>query len=257
MRREYDKMRIRHASITQKNNDSQRSVSSNSSNDSYNANGPSPNKKAATTWRSDLPNITDPFGLLPLQPKTKMSMQGINTAALGSPIRRSTRMAVSPYLSPAAAIVRRNSRMPQTVGVNKRKSFAMKVIKEHKFDSEQAKRTQELDCKKKEQEKEARLVACHILMDHGVSAAQANKVARRASMITKKAYAQVSNAKEMVDKYQKELLEYRKRLAIMEQAEMARQAGEITSKEELMANNGKKLGYFVVPNLSSSNRKHR
>ena len=48
----------------------------------------------------------------------------------------------SPYLSPAEKIVRRNSRFASTQATKKRKSFAMKVIKEHNFDSEKAKKKQ-------------------------------------------------------------------------------------------------------------------
>lgn len=46
----------------------------------------------------------------------------------------------SPYLSPAAKLARRNSRFASTQATNRRKSFAMKVIKEHTFDSEKAKK---------------------------------------------------------------------------------------------------------------------
>ena len=65
-------------------------------------------------------------------------------------------------------------------------------------------------------------MACHILMDHGVSAAQANSVARRASKIQKMAVSEVAANKVMQAQWRDELLQYRKRLAVMEQAEMAR-----------------------------------
>ena len=61
----------------------------------------------------------------------------------------------------------------------------------------------------------------------------------------------------MQSKWKEELLEYKKRLAIMEQAEMERMAGEIVEREELMANHGKKFGYFKAPQLSTSKRKPR
>ena len=59
-------------------------------------------------------------------------------------------------------------------------------------------------------------------MDHGVSAAQANSVARRASKIQKMAVSEVAANKVMQAQWRDELLQYRKRLAVMEQAEMAR-----------------------------------
>lgn len=90
----------------------------------------------------------------------------------------------SPYLSPPAKLARRNSRFASTQATKKRKkSFAMKVIKEHTFDSDKAKKKLQENLEKAKKDSEAREVACHILMDHGVSAAQANSVARRASKI--------------------------------------------------------------------------
>ena len=76
-----------------------------------NANSSQPQSQAASTWRGNLPNIVDPFGLMPLN----KSMQGQNMVPLGSPIKtRPSHLQDSPYLSPAEKIVRRHSRFAST-----------------------------------------------------------------------------------------------------------------------------------------------
>ena len=128
----------------------------------------------------------------------------------------------SPYLSPN--MNRRNTRLAQTQGAKKRKSFAMKVIKEYTFDSEGAKIKAVEDKARSLKEKEARAAACQVLMEHGVTSSVAHKVARRASKIVKQAVGEVSANWQMQEQWRDELLAYRQRLAVMEQAELARQA---------------------------------
>ena len=95
-------------------------------------------------------------------------------------------------MRPAENIVRLNSRLQarnsrhastQATKKRKNKSFAMRVMKEHTFDSEEAKKKIQEKQEKEKKDREAREIACHILMDHGITAVQANSVARRASVI--------------------------------------------------------------------------
>ena len=73
--------------------------------------------------------------------------------------------------------------MAPNAGVGASLSLAVKVIKEHKFDSSAAKLKfeEEMDLKKKQSE--ARKFAVQVLMDHGVTHSVAYKTARRASKI--------------------------------------------------------------------------
>ena len=61
-------------------------------------------------------------------------------------------------------------------------------------------------------------------MEHGVTSSVAHKVARRASKVVKQAVGEVAANWQMQEQWRDELLDYRKRLAVMEQAEMGRQA---------------------------------
>ena len=57
--------------------------------------------------------------------------------------------------------------------------------------------------------------------------------------------------------YKDELLAYVQRMAEMEEIELKRMAGEITSIEERAANHGKQLDYFKVPKLGRNTKKRR
>lgn len=59
----------------------------------------------------------------------------------------------------------------------------------------------------------------------------------------------------MFNNAESELLEFKKRLAIMEQAELDRRTKDLTEKEELALNGGKKGTYFQAPMMSTKRRK--
>ena len=61
----------------------------------------------------------------------------------------------------------------------------------------------------------------------------------------------------MIDGYDNEVTEHKKRLTIMEKAEIERLCKEINYREELANNSGKPKSYFKVPELQASARDKR
>ena len=112
-------------------------------------------------------------------------------SALGSPIRRNSILNLSAIAGGFSAAV--------SAGTATSLSLAVKVMKEHNFDSKAAKErvSEELEMKKKQSL--AREFAVKVLMDHGVTHSMAYASARRASLINKKTNVSVNLTKELIN----------------------------------------------------------
>ena len=93
-------------------------------------------------------------------------------------------------------------------------------------------------------------------MDHGVTASVGYKMAREASVVKRRSVALIESNRAMIHNYEAELLEYKKRLAVMEKAEMTRIAKEQAIVEFKATHSGKDPNYFKVPKLTTANRKN-
>ena len=79
----------------------------------------------------------------------------------------------------------------------------------------------------------------------------AYNTARRASKLNKNITASLKQVQETVANYENEILEIKKRLAVLEAAEWEQDQKELLKVEEHAMNHGRDKSYFKVPNLST------
>ena len=114
----------------------------------------------------------------------------------------------------------------------------------------------EAQAKEEQAELEKRRVV-NILMDHGISAAKGRQVSELAGSERRRSAKSISSVRSMIEGYDQEVLEHKKRISVLEIAEVERLCKEIAYKEELLKNSGKPKNYFKVPELQVKGRDRR
>ena len=90
-----------------------------------------------------------------------------------------------------------------------------------------------------------------------MTAANGYRVSMHARTARNRSAKSIASVKSMVDGYDKEVKESKKRISLLEVAEVERLCKEINYREELLQNSGKPKSYFKVPDLQASLRNKR